>query len=423
MMNHDVDAGWPPTRDDIPILQAADWTIASTGTPPIWTCCANDHDGEPGVLGWVNMLGYGGTDWHNIWCKLFSRREHEDGTPYSNNIWLMDGDPVTLNPLMSNTNNAWQVLSLVYSTLLQENPYTLDDIPWCVTEMPVIQNWNGTHREVSPGVWFYDPSPIGVPPGAPITGEVMTWTLRDDMTWHDGTPVTSADVEFCLDLLVDQNNAKYAATHALIWDVNVLGTYTFEIYYLGRAATAPNDISDIALLAPKHIWGPYIAGQDQTLWTIDDNDHRFWDGSDWISEDWSPQAGGDYTAPSINTPSGSVQLTHLQGNGPFVYPYGGWVPGQSIRLIRWYDPSTGTGWHYTRILRGDNNLDGRVDIKDLWASVYASGSMSGMPKWNSYNAGLKADQANPSGLIDGRDRLVICNDWSYYWYPESTLPP
>jgi hypothetical protein len=31
MLNHDVDVGGPPTADDIPLLAAADWTMASTG--------------------------------------------------------------------------------------------------------------------------------------------------------------------------------------------------------------------------------------------------------------------------------------------------------------------------------------------------------------------------------------------------------
>jgi len=385
-----------------------------------WSAIANTYDGEPGGLGWVNMKGHGG---YNIWSALYSRREYPNGDSYQQNTWLMAEDADKLNPLTSGTAYEWQLLSLIYSTLLQKNPYTLEDIPWCVTGMPTVQPWNGTRREVSPGVWVYDPSPIGAPPGVPITGEYMRWTLRDDMTWHDGTPVTSADVEFCLDLLVNQINAKYSAIQTLIHDVNVVDTYTFDVYYKGRYPWAILDISEVALLAPKHIWAPYIAGEDLTLWTVDDNDHRFWDGSDWISMDWSTQAGGDYTAPSVNTPSGSVQLTHLQGNGPFVYPYGGWVPGQSIRLIRWYDPSTGTGWHFTRILRGDNNFDGFVDTRDMNPVTSASGTQSGMPKWVENNAGPRADMANPSGLIDGRDRAALLETWGFYWYPKSTLPP
>jgi len=893
-------------------------------TSQMWTCATGPHDGQPGVLSWINMEGYGGLDWHNLWSKLLGRREHGDGSPYVINNWLMGEDANILNPLASNTNSEWQLLSLVYSTLLQRHPYTQEMIPWCVTDFPVVQAWNGTHREVAPDVWVYDPSPAGSP--GDVIGEYMGWTLRDDMTWHDGALVQSDDVEFCLDLLVNQNNERYEATHSLIHDVDVgmlfaeyvghgdgtttdftvenppvsehyvyiegvpvtegspppvegeevgtgddvttvfyfdykpvaensetvyiegnpltkdpqsvagegVGTgdgstvsfvlehgcvvedsetiyvdgepqtrdanytieyvtgcvtfttapasestvtadysynlyimdyptgtmtfadpprgrtyvkiaesqittnildqespavygdiivwedkrngnldiymynltsatetqittdgadqgfpavygdiivwmdtrnlgwdiymynltsstetrittgnqlsglpvvygdiivwidnrngnwdiymynltsstetqittntanqgepavygdiivwedyrngfadiymynltsstetqittdpahqgapaihgdiivwqdqrnigwdiymynltsstetrlttaiqdqespaihgdlivwqdgrnlvgfdiymydlltgietqvttqavdqrqpaiygnlivwedernlnwdiylaeisfgetitadytyigysmdcptgtitftsapgncwditakytrasvwdnlYRFDVYYTGRYLWATTDISDIALLTPKHIWGPYIDGDDNILWTEDDEDHRFWDGSNWIDE-------YGYEAPEIETPSGPEQLTHLIGNGPFVYPYGGWTPGVSMHLVRF------PGWHYTRILRGDNNLDGIVDTLDLWAPLYAMGTQPGMPRWR-----FEADMANPSGLIDGHDIEVVYNDWGYYWYPYSTLPP
>jgi len=373
-----------------------------------WTACTEPHDGEPGVLGWVNMEGHGG---YNIWSALFSRRE-VGGVPYPNNGWLSGQDAAVLNPLVSNTAYDWQLQSLVYSTLYQRHPYTEVMMPWCVVDYPVIKQWNGTHVETSPGVWIYDPSPVGPPdpdpatPGIqPTTGEKMTWELRSDMTWHDGTPVTTQDVEFCLDLLVNQNNERYMAIQTLIHDVNVVSTYEFEVYYKGQYLWADADISTVALLAPYHVWKPYIAGVDEILWTLDDRNHRFWSGSDWVT------AYG-YTAPVIGTASGPEQLTHLIGNGPFIYPYGGWTPGVSMRLVRW------PGWHYTRILRGDNNLDGRVDMIDLWAPLYAYGAQPGMPRWLD-----RADMAYPSALIDGRDIEVVYNDWGYYWYPYSTLPP
>ena len=375
-----------------------------------YSACTGPYDGQPGVLGWVEMEGHGG---YNLWSALYSRREDTNGEPYPHNIWVMGEDAQKLNPLTSDTVYEWQLLSLVYSTLLQKNPYTHELMPWCVTDYPEIQSWSGTHREVSPGVWVYDPSPVGSP-GA-VTGEYMRWTLRDDMTWHDGTPVTSADVEFCLDLLVNQNNERYDSIQRVIHDVEVIDEFTVDVYLTARYLWAENDISHIALLAPRHIWKPYIAGDNGILWDPDDRDHRFWSGVDWTNIH-------GYSAPTINTVSGTVQLTHLQGNGPFVFPRGGWVPNEYIRLIRWYDPSTETCWHYTRILRGDNNFDGYVDTLDLNKPKYAFGSMPEMPGWENLTGGLKADMANPAALIDGRDVAKVYDDWDLYWYPTSTLP-
>lgn len=381
-------------------------------TPQRWTCATGPYSGQPGVFGWVNMIGYGGMDWHNLWCKLFSRREHGDGSPYPINNWLLGQDAQILNPLTSSTNSEWQLLSLVYSTLLQMHPYTLELMPWCVTEMPLVQLWNGTHTADKDDTGFTNPTPDPSPIGSPgyVVGEKMRWTLRYGMTWHDGEKVKAEDVEFCLDLLVHQNNQKYESTHRYIHDVNVMDDYGFEVYYTARNLWAVKDVGDICLLAPKHIWKPYIASEDGILWTADDRDHRFWTGHDTISA-WG------YTAPVIITPSGKKQLTHLIGNGPFIYPYGGWTPGVSMHLVRF------PGWHYTRILRGDNNLDGIVDTLDLWAPLYAFGTQPCMHHWHFQNSGLKADQGHPGALIDGRDVMVVCNDWGYYWWPYSTLPP
>lgn len=374
-------------------------------TSQTWTMATGPYDGQPGVLGFVNMIGYGGLRSANSWGRLYSRREYPDGSPYEIQNWIMGQDADVINPLVSDTAYEWALMGSVYDGLYIRHPYTHQLMPWCAADYPVIQRWNGTHVETSPGVWEYDPSPVGSP--GEVIGEKMTWTLRNDMTWHDGTPVTSADVEFCLDLLVNQNNERYDSVHKYIHDVNVVDTYTFEVYYTARYLWADNDVAGISLLTPMHIWKPYIAGPDGILWNGDDRDHRFWSGHDTISA-WG------YTAPTIDTPSGPVQLTHLQGNGYHVYPYGGWTPGVSMRLVRWH----GSGYHYNRILRADNNFDGIADVLDLWAPLYAMGTQPGMPKWL-----FEADMANPSALIDGRDVEVVYDDWGYYWYPSSTLPP
>lgn len=373
-------------------------------TSQTWTCATGPYDGRPGVLGWVNMIGYGGISTSNDWNRMYGRREELDGSIVAEADWIMGEDANVLNPLVSDTTYEYRVMGSALQGLYNRHPYSHELMPWCVTDDPVLQLWNGTHIETSPDVWEYDPSPVGSP-GA-VIGEKMTWTLRNDMTWHDGTPVTSEDVEFMLDLCVNQNNERYDAIHKWLHDVNIIDTYTFEIYFTGRYLWADNDIAGIALLTPKHIWKPYIDGADNILWNEDDEDHRFWDGTQWIDE-------YGYAAPEIETPSGTVQLTHFQGNGYNVFPYGGWTPGVSFHLVRW----SGSGFHYNRILRSDNNFDGIADVLDLWAPLYAMGTQPGMPRWR-----FEADMANPSALIDGRDIEVVYNDWGYYWYPSSTLP-
>jgi ABC-type transport system substrate-binding protein len=382
-------------------------------TSQTWTCCTGPYDGSPGVLGFVNMVGYGGLRSSNDWCRLYSRREDSNDNPLAIQNWLTGQDADVLNPLVSDTAYEWNLMGACYSANYIRHPYTHQLLPWSVVDYPEIQLWNGTHRTsgdtdpIENRPWIEDASPVGSP--GTVVGEYMKWTLRDDLTWHDGVAVTAEDVEFCLDLMVNQNNERYDATHKYIHDVNIPDPtgdpYTYEIYYTARYLWADNDV-DIGLLTPKHIWSKYIDGPDETLWTADDLDHRFWAGHEWTNN-------YGYSAPTIDTAVGSVQTTHLIGSGYNVYPLGGWEPGVSMHTVRW----NSTGWGYTRILRGDNNFDGVVDILDLWSPLYALGTVPGMPKWL-----LTADMANPAAQIDGRDIEVVYDDWGYYWYPASTLP-
>jgi ABC-type transport system substrate-binding protein len=402
-------------------------------TSNTYTCAANQYvdpetGDEPGVLGFVNMKGFGGI--RNDWSRLYSRREELGGSPpLPIADWLTGVDAEIINPLVSDTTYEWNLMGRVYNGLHIRNPYTHMWMPWGTNELSTVENgmiqlWNGTHRTTGTSMpeterpWIEDIPPEGSP--GEVIGEWMEFTLRDDMTWHDNEPVTTADCEFMLDLCVNQDNERYDNVIKFVHDVVVVDTYTFRVYFTGRYAWAATDIGGLVLLTPMHVWKPYIAGEDLTLWTEDDNDHRFWDGSEWISMDWSTQAGGDYTAPTVNTPSGEVQLTHLLGSGYCVFPQGGWVPEQSMRLIRW-DPGT-SGWYYERIHRGDNDFSGYTDMVDIWPTVFASGTEAGMPNWVLYNAGLRADMANPAGTIDGRDRAALLDTWGYYWYPHQTLP-
>lgn len=395
-------------------------------TSNTYTCCANQYTDpetgeEPGVLGFVNMKGFGGS--RNDWSRLYSRREELEGSPplpIAN--WIMGTDAEIINPLVSDTTYEWNLMRMVYDGLFIRNPYTHKWMPWAATTLSTVENgmiqlWNGTHRTTGTTMpetdrpWVLDTPPAGSP--GEVIGEYMEFTMRDDMDWHDGEPVTAYDVEFALDLMVNQENERYDSIVKYIHDVVVVDNYNFKVYFTGRYAWAATDVGGLGLLCPEHVWKPYIAGEDQILWTEDDRDHRFWDGSDWTDE-------YGYAAPTVDTPSGSVQLTHLIGSGYCVYPQGGWVQGQSMRLIRW-DPGT-SGWYYERIHRGDNNFDGITDMADEWPTVFASGTEAGMTNWVLYNAGPRADMANPSGLIDGRDREVLDDTWGYYWYPHQTLP-
>lgn len=81
-------------------------------------------------------------------------------------------EPDTLNPLLSDFQATAEVSSLIFSGLVETN----DKGQWIAdlaTEVPTLQN-GGLSRD----------------------GLTVTYKLRPDVTWHDGTPFTSGDVKF-----------------------------------------------------------------------------------------------------------------------------------------------------------------------------------------------------------------------------------
>lgn len=84
------------------------------------------------------------------------------------------------------------------------------------------------------------------------TTDSLLWTLtiRDGMTWHDGTPVTAEDIQFTLEYLDTQTEGGYANSYSAI---RVLDDKNIE---LELAAPNPRHLSNLVTLRimPKHIY-------------------------------------------------------------------------------------------------------------------------------------------------------------------------
>jgi peptide/nickel transport system substrate-binding protein len=96
-------------------------------------------------------------------------------------IWTQEFD--TLSPIYT---NMWFV-SVVYPAYLC-TPWMFDEnnnpFPYLVTEMPTLDNG-----------------------GLSADGRTFTLTLRDDIVWSDGEPITSADFKFTYDMIMSDANA------------------------------------------------------------------------------------------------------------------------------------------------------------------------------------------------------------------------
>ncbi len=83
-------------------------------------------------------------------------------------------------------------------------------------------------------------------------GRVITFHLRQGVTWHDGAPFTSADVMFTYELMIDpQTPTAYAERYQKVARAEAPDAYTFRVTYDEPLATAL--VSWALAIHPRHL--------------------------------------------------------------------------------------------------------------------------------------------------------------------------
>jgi len=156
--------------------------------------------------------------------------------------WREQGYPQHINPFYSEWYWDSIILGAIYDTPGYRNPYDLSQ-------------WNGILINTwSVGTWL----------DGTTTKSKVTLTLRPDMTWQDGTPITMADVVFSL---VEAGPTMIARgfsppwwwpTGELVRSLSILDPYTVEILYNVQSFLAESWTLGGITVVPKHIWKPII---------------------------------------------------------------------------------------------------------------------------------------------------------------------
>lgn len=135
------------------------------------------------------------------------------------------GDESTLSPYTYVTGYpGWNLLTLQYDTLYQMDA---DGVP---------QPWLATGTTVSED------------------GLTVTLALRDDVTWHDGAPLTAADVKFSFDYFQTHAQGRFARDLRPVAATETDGDHTVIL-----TLTAPAPSLELGLLAdvpiiPSQVW-------------------------------------------------------------------------------------------------------------------------------------------------------------------------
>jgi len=150
-------------------------------------------------------------------------------TPTGRIVVGLSQEPTVFNPLMPHIETDDGVNFSVFDALFRITPDGVV-VPNLATEVPSLANGG-------------------------ISEDGLNWRilLRDDVTWHDGTPFTAEDVKFTLDLIVNPDFQAWRTTgHSLVRDITVVSPT--EITWRMEEPFAPY-ISFLTetFMVPKHI--------------------------------------------------------------------------------------------------------------------------------------------------------------------------
>lgn len=135
-------------------------------------------------------------------------------------------DMVTISPFKACCGSEYETFFIIYDQLLNFDPETLEAAPG------IAESWEGNDDATE---W--------------------TFKIRPDMQWSDGEPVTSADVKFTYEFILNNRPNAFASY--------LPGNPTFEapdpatfIYRTKESSLAPVSPAWVPIL-PEHIWSKY----------------------------------------------------------------------------------------------------------------------------------------------------------------------
>ena len=155
----------------------------------------------------------------------------------------MQQEPEVLNEALNTMVSVVYVCNLVFSTFVKHDD-SLELVPDLITEIPTVVNGG-----ISPDYLSY------------------TYHLRGDARWHDGTPVTSRDVEFTYRLMMHPDiNVETRQGWDVITDVETPDDHTVVFHLREVYANFVGDCFYDESVLPRHLLegtlGPDFQGED-----------------------------------------------------------------------------------------------------------------------------------------------------------------
>jgi peptide/nickel transport system substrate-binding protein len=142
-------------------------------------------------------------------------------------------DPQQPSPMFE-INWWWDTMlnNVIYDALINLDPTTFEELPW------LAESW--------------ETEPWTTPEGE--EGLKLTFNLIDDVTWHDGEPLTAEDVVFTWNYALEQENPVYISYLSGLVDTETEGANTAIAYLNTSSFWALHWLGANIPIIPKHIW-------------------------------------------------------------------------------------------------------------------------------------------------------------------------
>jgi hypothetical protein len=293
--------------------------------------------------GFCDQMAYGTNSWFTM------LNAYPDGYPYGTNGnmtlrygWKEVGYPEHINPFYSEWYWDAVVLSAMYDTPGYRDPYDLSTWRGDLVRSWSVGTWNDSHT---------------IPD---TVKSKVTMTLRSDIKWSDGTPLTIADLIFSLveagPLMISKGFQPpwWWPTGSLVRSLSIIDAYTVEILWDVNSCFVESWTLGGFSIVPKHIWKPIIETGNPSQVTPDVNCIG---SGPFRYVAWSP---GNSLVMTANKP-GSTVTTDRSGSVPITSPgYHAYLPVE--------DPITAknsTGFVATKFVNGTAvTID--VTTTNLW---------------------------------------------------------
>jgi ABC-type transport system substrate-binding protein len=194
--------------------------------------------GRTSWKGWVDQIGYG---YPQFWSLM---EAHKVGTQWGGQLRFgLAQDIKSLNIVTATWMWDFFVLNELYDGLVARDPLTQAWEPWMAQSYDV-SIFNFTTAHDSP------------------QGTKLTYVLRNNLTWHDGIPITSEDVKFTYEWLnyPASRGGIEAPRYGLPFTIHNVTTpdSLTAILYLNTTGYFAFAQSQFPII-PKHIWSRYTS--------------------------------------------------------------------------------------------------------------------------------------------------------------------